>query len=173
MKKKILLIAICVVTIFAFTGCKKNENNANNNVENTITVTETPLNESYDMEEAFTRIKDDDMTILEQSEVVEKYNLGENSKLEMKVLLDSDESNYKEIAMIKLTNETQTYEIQKMMLDRVETLKEKYKDNNEITKVLNDSENIRIKVQDGIGILIISSNANELMAIIDSTFYNM
>lgn len=177
MKKRMLLIATCIIVIFVFTGCKKNEEkqkeNNNKQENNNVLVTEPPLNDLYNIDETMMQLKDETMTTLEKSEIAQKYELGDKSNLEMQVLIDSSESNYEEIAMIKITNETQIYEIQKMMLDRVEALKTEHKDNNSIMKVLNNSENIMIKIQDGVGILVISTNASEIMATIDSTFYNM
>lgn len=169
MKNKILLIMTCIAIIFTITGCRSNEKNEDKVVNNDVTI-ETPLNERFDIDNNINELKKESALILEKNEILEKYNLGNNSKLETRVAIETTDTNYEEIALIKITDEKQIYEIQKSMIDRVEALKEEYKENNSITEILEDSNNVKIKVQDGVGILIISTEADKKMETFDEAF---
>lgn len=170
MKNKILLIVTCITIILVFTGCKNNEEKNKILETNNTEIIEMALNENYDINKNIVELKSNNAILLEKSEILQKYNLGDNDNLETKVAIEKSETKYEEIAIVKLTSEEQTYNIQKAMLERVKALKEEYKTNSEITKILENSENIKIKVQDGIGVLIISKDAEEIMQVFDSTF---
>lgn len=169
MKDKILIIITCIAIIFTITGCKPKNRNEDKTANNDIII-EAPLNEQFDIDNSIDDLKKENAVLLEKNEILQKYNLGDNSKLEMQVSIESTETNYEEIALIKITNENQIYEIQKTMFDRVEVLKEENKTNSSVMEILENNENIRIKVQDGIGILIISTEADKIMETFDEKF---
>lgn len=170
MKNKILLIITCITIILVFTGCKNNEEKNKILETNNTEIIEMALNENYDINKNIVELKSNNAILLEKSEILQKYNLGDNDNLETKVAIEKSETKYEEIAIVKLTSEEQTYNIQKTMLERAEVLKEEYKTNSEITKILANDQNIKIKVQEGIGILIISPDADSIMQSFDNTF---
>lgn len=176
MKKKSLVLIICLITIVLLVGCNKKDNNdklPNDNQTHQVQQEEKVLNEKYNLENSINDIKEitgEETKILTEEEISQKYNLTGIENLETKVLVNTSENNYEEIAIIKLTNSEQQFTVQKMMFDRYQQLKEEYIENEAIYKILDNMDNFKIKVQDGVGIFIISSNAEELMKKFDKAF---
>ena len=179
--KKTLLVITSIIVVFALAGCKKDEsktnvNNVNTNINNIQStnqqVIDTPLNPTYDINTTIDKMKEDSAGLVEMSdsEINQKYDLGDNASLEKKVFVNVSENNYEEIAMIKITDEAQTFNVQKALSNRVESLKEEYKNNANIAAILENSANIKIKAQDGIVTLIVSKDVDKLMQTFDSTF---
>lgn len=167
--KKNFIIMICVIMVLTFVGCKNNQKDNEKETYKGDAIYEKALNEEYSLANVTNEIKTDSMKVLSKSEIETKYNFG-NSNLEVAVMQEETQENYEEIAIAKLSDEKQIYEIQEAMLKRVENLKEEYKNNETIKNILENDKNIKIKVQDGIAILIISTKSEEKMQIFDSTF---
>lgn len=167
--KKNFIITICVIIVLTFAGCKNNQKDNEKETYKSDAIYEKALNEEYNLANVTNEIKTDSMKVLSKSEIETKYNFG-NSNLEVAVMQEETQENYEEIAIAKLSDEKQIYEIQETMLKRVENLKEEYKNNETIKNILENDKNIKIKVQDGIAILIISIKSEEKMQIFDSTF---
>lgn len=167
--KKNFIIMICVIMVLTFVGCKNNQKDNEKETNKSDAIYEKALNEEYNLANVTNEIKTDSMKVLSKSEIETKYNF-ENSNLEVAVMQEETQENYEEIAIAKLSDEKQIYEIQEAMLKRVENLKEEYKNNETIKNILENNKNIKIKVQDGIAILIISTKSEEKMQIFDSTF---
>ncbi len=165
MKKNFIMI-ICIIIVLTLAGCKSDKKDNEKETNKSDIIYEKALNEEYSIQNVTNEIKTDSMKVLSKSEIETKYNLN----LEMVVMQAETQENYEEIAIAKLTNEKQIYEVQEAMLKRVENLKEEYGENETIKAMLDNSKNIKIKVQDGIAILIISTKAEEKMQIFDSTF---
>ncbi|MBR4110595.1 MAG: hypothetical protein IKK43_02755 [Clostridia bacterium] len=177
MKKNIIFLIAAIIVVIGLVGCNKKENdevpnnNANNNIQEEVK--EKPLNETYDLNSGITTIKDklgETATELTEVEIMQRYNLGEIKGLEKTVITNVSENNHEEIAIVKLTSVEQQFPIQKMMYDRLQALKEEYKDNSEIYSTLENAENTKIKILDDVAVLVISKNANELIEAIDAEF---
>lgn len=176
MKKKIIFLIVIIILVAALMGCGKKENNIQNNTGNEpiVEVKNTnPLNERYNLEDSINTIKSEivvNAVEISDSEVVKLYNMGELSYLKKKVLIDSQNNNYEEIAVMKLTEKDQKFKLQKIMNDRYQALKEEYGSNAEVSKILNNSDNVKIKVQDDVAIFVISTRATKLIETLDKDF---
>ncbi|MBO5179383.1 MAG: hypothetical protein J6B87_03460 [Clostridia bacterium] len=176
MKKRIILLITFIIAVTMLAGCNKDEkdNKVTNNNENQIEdiqQEEKPLNQSYDLESSVTAMKNSigqTATLLTNEEITQKYNLAGIENLNKSVIVNASENNYEEIAIIKLTNVDQQFAVQKMMYERLQTLKEEYKENTEIYNILDNDENTKIKILDNVGIFILSKNADELLTIFDN-----
>lgn len=172
--KKIVLLMTVMIAVFMFVGCNKNETDNkvpnNDQTQNIEMPKEKPLNENYDLDKA---INDMQSTMgettmkLTEEEISQKYNLNGLEGTEKDVLINVSENDYEEIAIIKLTKEDQVFPVQKMLNERLETLKEEYAENAEILPILTNSENVKIKILDNVGVFVISTRADELIQSFD------
>lgn len=178
MKKRIIFLIVFIIIIAMFSGCKNNDKIDNNdkvtnNDKEQVQIVEKPLNETYEINDSTVKLGNElgeNAKTLGEAEIVQKYNFDSLGNLEKKVMINNENGVHEEVAIVKLTNETQDFKIQQILYNRYEDLKKEYKDNEEMMKILQDGNNVKIKIQDGVGILIISDRANELMKTFDYEF---
>ena len=177
MKKRIIFLIAFIVLMLSLAGCNKNNDKVTNNnqnenqIQNVETEKEKPLNEAYDLTASINNMQNtigDSARLLTEEEVAQKYNLEGLEETEKNVLINVSETSYEEIAIIKLTSTEQVFPVQKMMNDRLQSLKEEYKENTEISAMLENNENVKIKILDNVGIFIVSSNAESLLHTFDN-----
>lgn len=111
-----------------------------------------------------------EMTALTKESADALYNFGKYSELEKEVRSLETEKEVREIALVKVKDASQSADLYVIMLDRLATLKEKYAGNENVSKILNDSENMILKQQDGILIFILAENAKEIEMELDKSF---
>lgn len=175
MKKRIIFLIVFIIIIAMFSGCKNNTDNnkVTNNKEEQIQTVEKPLNETYELNESTITLGNElgeNAKTLGEAEIIQKYDFESLGNLEKKVMINNENGIHEEVAIVKLTDATQDFKVQQILYNRYEDLKKEYKDNEEIMKILQNGNNIKIKIQDGVGILIISDRANELMQTFDYEF---
>lgn len=177
MKKRIIFLIAFIVLMLSLAGCNKNNDKVTNNnqnenqIQNVEPEKEKPLNETYDLTASINNMQNtigDSARLLTEEEVAQKYNLEGLEETEKNVLINVSETSYEEIAIIKLTNVEQVFPVQKMMNDRLQSLKEEYKENAEVSAMLENNENVKIKILDNVGIFIVSSNAESLLQTFDN-----
>ena len=177
MKKRIIFLIAFIVLMLSLAGCNKNNDKVTNNnqnenqIQNVEPEKEKPLNETYDLTASINNMQNtigDSARLLTEEEVAQKYNLEGLEETEKNVLINVSETSYEEIAIIKLTSTEQVFPVQKMMNDRLQSLKEEYKENTEISAMLENNENVKIKILDNVGIFIVSSNAESLLQTFDN-----
>ena len=111
-----------------------------------------------------------EMTVLTVESANALYNFGKYSELEKEIRNIETEGELREIALVKVEDENQTAELYSIMLKRLADLKAKYADNEKISNMLNNPENMRIRQQDGILIFILADNAEEIEMELDKAF---
>lgn len=195
MKKILGIVALVVVLMLTFVGCNNNEQAGNNNVNNEVVnnqnnnqnntqnkeqnkqeeqINVTPKNQSFAVAEELNALQKytglEVATKMSQEKIKEKYNFGKYEKLQMEVRSLESEDTVKEIAMVKISETDQSMDLFQIMIKRLSALKEKYKDNEKILTMLNDSNNMILKQQGGIVIFIVAENAKEIEAELDKSF---
>lgn len=173
-KRAVLLIAFVILTI-TFVGCTKKDNKVPNNnqnqTQNIEIPKEKPLNENYDLDKATNDMQSlmgEATRKLEEKEIVQKYNFVGLEGAEKNVLISASENNYEEVAIIKLTDEQQVFPVQQILNERLEAVKEENIENAEISAILSNSENVKIKILNDIGVLVISTRSDELIQAFDN-----
>lgn len=180
MKRLIGVIAMLMIFTFAISGCKDNtkvgeekpiEDKPVVNIQNQET--NLPLNENFDLEKSMESIfeaVESETRELTEEEVNEKYNFDGIEKLEKKTIITSSENKYEEVTIIKLTDTSQYYTVQSVADERVNDLKNEFKESENILKILEKNENIKIKIQDGVAIFVVSDRSDEIMKNFDNEF---
>lgn len=110
------------------------------------------------------------LTGLTDIEANKLFNLKDYSGLEKKVAQYESEDEYTEIWLIKISKQEQATSIFRMFNERIESLRNEYKDNVKISEIINNEKNIIMKQQNGIAIVIISGNAAEIEKSVDTEF---
>lgn len=191
MKKILGIVALVVVLMLTFVGCNNNENQGENNLgnnnvvenqnqnpnqnnqENEKVVVE-PVNKSFSIEEELNTIQPltglEQATKMSETEISTNYNFGKYEDLQMEIRSLESGENFKEIAIIKIGETDQSMDLFQIMIKRLTALKEKYKDNEKVLGILNDSKNMILKQQGGVLIFIVAENAKEIEAELDKSF---
>lgn len=187
MKKVLVIVALIVAVLYLFGACNNKEDINNNNSGDSIiddknlyesnqeNIIITPSNISTSENignvegEAFkiAKVLDNIASVsklnssskLTNSQIKEKFKFGELGSLEKEIRSNITEDNIKEIAIIKLENNDQFMPLFQAMTSRLSDLKEEYKDNQKITKILNSRDCYVLKQQGEVIISIISKNA--------------
>ena len=187
MKKVLVIVVLIVAVLYLFGACNNKEDINNNNSGDSIiddknlyesnqeNIIITPSNISTSENignvegEAFkiAKVLDNIASVsklnssskLTNSQIKEKFKFGELGSLEKEIRSNITEDNIKEIAIIKLENNDQFMPLFQAMTSRLSDLKEEYKDNQKITKILNSRDCYVLKQQGEVIISIISKNA--------------
>lgn len=178
MKKRIIFLVACVTLIITLVGCKKTEENKvpndnKENVQQTDVILEKPINETYEIANTLTKFQEllgENSKILTKEEIDEKYQNDTLKELEKQTIVYSDEENYEEITIVKLSDINQYFEIQQAMTERYESLKKEFAENEKILDILKETENLKIKIQDNVAIFIVSTRADEIIKMFDENF---
>ncbi len=197
MKKVLGIISLIIVILCLFVACNNkedinnesgniiidgsnlNENNLENILINSSNIS-TSENVGEPEEKGFkiSKVLDNVASVsklssnskLTNSQIKEKFKFGELDKLEKEIRSDITEEDIKEIAIVKLENSDQSIPLFQVMTSRLMALKEQYKGNDKITKVLNSSDCYVLKQQGGVLISIISKDAKTIEEKIQESF---
>lgn len=176
MKKILGMISIIIIFMFALIGCQKNETNnnivQNNNVQQNINQKEEnvvlePFNEDYNITQAFTNIKEDtglsEVDKMSETEINKNFDFGKYKGLQKEIRTKETSDSFTEVAIIKVGENEQSTEIFLKMSKRLSELQKKYADNDEISKILaNTEDNFVLRQEGGIIISVIGENAKEI-----------
>ena len=173
--KKIVLFIYIICIVFVFMSCKNKEKQQE--VENTNVVTpkeaySTVYKEfktEYDIENEFSKLTN--VTVLSAQDKMteeiakEKYNLSKYDGITFSVWSKIDQFSIDEIAIIKLKDTDQNYDILKDSIGkRLNDLKNEYSYNDKIVDMLDTKYSI--EQNKGVIILVIGENSNEIMKIL-------
>lgn len=178
-KRTLLLVLILVICLFVLTGCfnkekeeNKNQiNNQNNETDSGEIIEEIkiePMNPSFNSGEVLKSMyditKDEDVKTLTKEEIEEKYNFGKYSQLQKTTISKNSGDDFLEITIVELGSDAQAEDIFTTLKKRVESLKKEYANEPEILKLLSgDSDTVMIKIQDGVGVLVINKDAKKMI----------
>lgn len=90
--------------------------------------------------------------------------------LEKKVAKYESKDEYTEVWLLKISNDSQSVNFFRKFNERIESLRREYKNQKHISNILNNEENIIMKQQDGILVIIISNDAKNIEKSIDNVF---
>ena len=141
-----------------------NTNNNSNNKENNIdkNASDNYLLNDIDLSLMERKIIDvaniSNPKILKGNDANELYDLDAFNGAKSLIIIDEQEDNYQEIALINLASQEQEDKIIEKLIMRYEQLKSEKTGNT----IINTKSNIAIKQQAGVGIFIVSKNINEL-----------
>lgn len=185
MKKIIGILALIGIIMVAFVGCENknqnindNQNNSqvqqeNNNTNNTVNdysgeiVTE-PFNKDFNIDSTLSSVASisglDEKTKMSEDEIKANYNLGKYEGLQREIRSKITDDSITEIIIIKIGENEQTQDLFQKVAGRLTQLQQKYAENDKITSILNNGDNVIIKQQAGVLIGIIAENAKEIDA---------
>lgn len=96
---------------------------------------------------------------VKQSNPEDEIDFGKYKALEKKAIVNTTDDNVNEVWMIKLGDSNQQEDVCRILGRRIQKLKNAFRDDELQTRILNDAV---IKQEDGIVIMIVSSNKNEI-----------
>ena len=102
---------------------------------------------------------EDETENLKQSNPEDEIDFGKYKALEKKAIVNTTDDNVNEVWMIKLGDSNQQEDVCRILGRRIQKLKNAFRDDELQTRILNDAV---IKQEDGIVIMIVSSNKNEI-----------
>lgn len=194
MNKNSKWLIIALVVSFCLVGCNntQNNNNASNNnnqnqIDQSINNSNNNIDENHNDNQSNSKVEEntendktfnvademkkvesltslDDTSKMTKEEINEKYNLGKYKDLPMEVRSEITENSLKEIVLIKIDENEQSSDLILIMLSRLDALKKEYRENRDITKILNNPENMILKQQNGVLTFIIAENAKAVEA---------
>lgn len=174
------IIAISVVIIILINAITKT--NKPSIIENNYTFYNTgniasegmePVNKEINLGDILQNVKNrviSELLPVKNEEADMLLNLEEYAGLEKRVAKCETQNEYTEIWLLKISKEPQSIDIFRMFNNRIEELKRKYAQNAEISAILNNEKNISMKQQNGIVIIIISNNVENIEKSIDENF---
>ena len=193
MNKKIVLgvcIALVVAIVIAIIAIALKPDNISNNEDienagnkenneslynggNEATEGMEPINKDMVLGDILNQIKKSEVEGLKGISDTEANNLidlKEYVGLEKKVAKYEDDDEFTEVWLFKISKQEQAVEIFRMFNDRIEDLREEYKNDAKISEILNNENNIKMKQQAGIAIVIISDSASRVERALDVEF---
>ena len=96
--------------------------------------------------------------------------MKEYKGLEKRVAIYESDTEYTEIWLFKISSEPQALDIFRMFNDRIEDLRKIYATKTAISLIVNNEKNISMKQQNGIVIIIVSNDAENVEKAIDEKF---
>lgn len=174
----ILMIIISIIAII-FLNRKDNiiegPNNDFQGESNSAGASMKPINTAIELKDILQDVKNDSigkLVPIEDSKANEMLNLRNYVGLEKMVAQYVSDNEFSEIWLLKISEESQVLDLFRIFNERIETLKEEYKNDEVISSIIKNEKNIIIKQQYGIVIMIISNEAENIEQIIDSNFKN-
>ena len=107
---------------------------------------------------------------LSEAEIEEKYEFGKYKSLEKIVVSEETDTSISEIVIVKLGDMEQSTDILMKFVGRLNNLKAKYADNQEVLDMLNTQDSFIIKQQAGVAVMILGPNAKAMEAEFDKAF---
>ena len=132
-----------------------------------------PINKDMVLGDILQQVKENEvkkLTGITDAEAESLINLKEYSGLEKKVARYEDADEFTEIWLFKISKEEQAVNLFRMFNERIESLRDEYKDNEKISEILNNEKNIVMKQQAGIAIVIISDDIEKVETAVDLEF---
>ena len=132
-----------------------------------------PINKTIKLGKLMQDVKDqniDKLIGIEDSKANELLNLREYVGLEKMVAQYVDNENFTEIWLFKISKEAESIDLFRIFNSRIDALKNQYKNNETINSILANEQNIVIKQQNGIVIIIVSNEAESIEKVIDANF---
>ena len=133
-----------------------------------------PVNTSFEESEIANSMKALNTTAkfvqLSEAEIEEKYQFGKYKGLEKIVVSEETDAGISEIVIVKLGDMEQSADILLKFVDRLNNLKEKYAENQEVLDMLNTQDSFIIKQQAGVAVMILGPNAKAMEAEFDKAF---
>lgn len=184
MKKLIGILALIGIVTFTFIGCEKKQQNVDNDSNNSQVqqentdlnnnsgeITTEPLNREFKIDETLANIIKvsglDESSKMSEDKVKSEYDFGQYEGLQKEVRSQITEDSITEIAIVKIGENEQTQDLFQIVFKRIAQLQQKYAENDKINSILNNGDNIVIKQQGGVLIVIIAENAKEIEQKID------
>lgn len=173
----VAIISVIVVLIVAIVNpCKVNEAKENYTFYNTGNVAEEgmePINKEMNLGDLLQNVKSGEVAELKpvKNEIADKLlDLKEYKGLEKRVAIYESDTEYTEIWLFKISSEPQALDIFRMFNDRIEDLRKIYATKTAISLIVNNEKNISMKQQNGIVIIIVSNDAENVEKAIDEKF---
>lgn len=153
----------------------QNQGNENNNQQQEEEkVVAEPLNADFAESEVANSMKglnaETTYKQLSEAEIEEKYDFGKYKSLEKIVVSEETDTSISEIVIVKLGDMEQSTDILMKFVDRLNDLKAKYADNQEVLDMLNTQDSFIIKQQAGVAVMILGPNAKAMEAEFDKAF---
>lgn len=150
------------------------QNNNNEQKEPEEKVVSDPLNADFAESEVANTMKalnaETTYKQLSEAEIEEKYEFGKYKNLEKIVVSEETDTSISEIVIVKLGDMEQSTDILMKFVDRLNDLKTKYADNQEVLDMLNTQDSFIIKQQAGVAVMILGPNAKAMEAEFDKAF---
>ena len=190
MRKTLIAVMALTASCMVLVGCQKTNNEISGNPENETPqetvrpiATRVPpeavdpkdivINENYDVDEGLKEATE--MTRLNQIEnsttADNKIDFSDLPGVTYEYTGEVLENELTEVWIIKMSDNNQYKSIIAKIRARVEALKEEYKDNNAISHLLNDNDNIVIKQSNGVVIAVFAGDAGAIASGIEQTTY--
>lgn len=180
--KKIILVIGSIIVIASIIAVIANLQKDSNIKDNEIGIIQggntaaegmEPINQTIVLNDILQHIKNDEVNKLEaieDNEANELLNLRNYVGLEKRVAQYIGEDEFTEVWLLKISEEAQAIDLFRMFDERIQNLRNEYKDNANIMEILQDENNIILKQQSGIVIMIISDDAENVEKSIDIEF---
>lgn len=173
----VAIISVIVVLIVAIINpCKVNEVKENYTFYNTGNVAEEgmePINKEMNLGDLLQNVKSGEVAELKpvKNETADELlDLKEYKGLEKRVAIYESDTEYTEIWLFKISSEPQALDIFRMFNDRIEDLRKIYATKITISPIVNNEKNISMKQQNGIVIIIVSNDVENVEKAIDEKF---
>ena len=184
MKKLLGILALIGIVVFTCVTCEKKQqkvdDKSNNTqvqqgnaelVESSGEVATEPINKEFDVEESLANLSKvtglDENTRMSEDEIRATYDFGKYERLQKEIRSQITEDSIAEIVILKIGDKEQTSDLFQIVFNRIYQLQQKYAENEKISDILENGDNIVIKQQGGILIAIIAENAEEIEQKID------
>jgi len=171
--KKIILCIYIVILIFTLIACGNDEKTSNNNkkevnLEEVYSKVYTEFDTKYDINKEFSKISEytklNVQNKMSDSDITAKYNLSSFEGLSYAVWSNVTSDSIEEIAIIKLKDTNQSYDVMNESISRrIKNLKVDFSSNTTLTELLNSPSKTIIEQNKGVIILVISDNAKDIM----------
>lgn len=132
-----------------------------------------PINETLSLGSIMQSVQEnvvENLVAVEDEVANELLNLREYVGVEKMVARYVSNEEFTEIWLLKVSEEGQAPILFRIFNERINNLKTEYQGNENITRILNDYNNIRIKQQSGIVVIIVSNDAENIEKTIDANF---
>lgn len=174
------IIVILVVIVILIFGILKLKNSSSiedvytfYNTGNTATIGMEPINTEINLGDLLQNVKNkaiENLQPVKDEDANMLLNLEEYLGLEKRIAKYETENEYTEIWLLKISQENQAIDIFRMFNNRILDLKKEFGQNERINEILNNEKNISMKQQNGIVVIIVSNNLENVENAIDECF---
>ena len=175
----IIVIACVAVVVWKLKGTPESNSGVDNNQQDTPKVEEKAeeiiVNEKYDVSEGRkntinnTRLNGTDVVTAKEG----KIDFSDLPGVTYEYIGEDREESFTEVWIVKLSEVSQYDKIVNKLKNRLEELKEQYKDDPAATSILNDKDNIKIEYSNGVVIAVFAPDAGALISEAKMTTYDL